>query len=117
MGAALYTFTVAGKTLAYKECLLSEAPPRIYSWKQGQRAMSNQEYSKHLEALGKTVISKRKICGGDKPVETLKLTTPEGDTEYADSFDSCQAKSTYIDNIDAVFDVLRNLPKQQRKTS
>lgn len=102
---------MAGKNFAYKECLLSETAPRVYGWKQGQRVIGDQEYSMLTVALGKTIVTKRNVCGADKAVQTLKVSTPAGVAEYVDSFYSCQAKAVYIDNIDGVFEVLRNFPK------
>ncbi len=110
VGAALYTVTVAGKVLAYRECQPTGSSG-AYAWKEGQRALTDTEYGALTAALGKVTIASRQICGADKPVLTLKVTTASGDTDYADSFYSCMKKGLYVDNIDGVFAFLRGVPK------
>jgi len=49
-------------------------------------------------------------CGADKPILRVQVTTPQGTTEYMDSFYECMGgDNIYVDNIDGVFTVLRQL--------
>ncbi len=112
VGAALYTVTIVTKAFTYHECVtgtMDRLEP--FKWKDGQRTLTDPELASLTAAFGKVTVATRVICGADKPVLTLTVTTPAAETEYLDSFYSCQKKGIYVDNIDAVFAAFRLLPR------
>jgi hypothetical protein len=55
-----------------------------------------------------TTPSRAIICGADKPLEQIDVTTPAGMKTYTDSFYSCWGdKYTFVANIGDVFTAMR----------
>jgi hypothetical protein len=53
-------------------------------------------------------IATEDMCGADKPLYQIEVTTPAGAKTYTDSFYKCQGGNrTYVDGINEVFSVLR----------
>ena len=53
-------------------------------------------------------IATQDMCGADKPLYQIKVTTPEGEKTFTDSFYKCQGGNrTYVDGINGVFTALR----------
>lgn len=58
-------------------------------------------------------VAKGQMCGADKPLMQLRVTSPAGEKTYTDSFYACRGGGrTYIDNIDEVFGALADAARK-----
>ena len=64
--------------------------------------------------MSEVKISTRELCGADKPMLTLKVTSAsQGEKTYTDSFYSCLGGDrVFVDDIDSAFSALRELSQQ-----
>jgi hypothetical protein len=112
-GAGTFTLTVDDQQLAWQVCetggVVTPAAP--YKLTQGKRALGDADFDRLIAALVKLRVSSRMICGADKQELALRVTTPAGDSEYLDSFYSCQKRGIYVDDIDSIFTIVRMLAK------
>ncbi len=112
VGASLNTVVVATRAFSYRDCVSAGTATAPFMWKEGQRTLSETEYTSLTRAIGQMTPASRMICGADKPALIFTVTTPAGEMAYLDSFYSCQKLGNYVDGIDAVFTALRALPRQ-----
>ena len=102
-----YTMTVADRNLVWALCRAVGAGP--YRMVVGERTLTTNEQDTLVAALNKVKIAPRVLCGADKPVLALKVTTPTGEKEFLDDFYSCEKKGLYVEKIDGVFQALQKL--------
>ncbi|MFO0662364.1 MAG: hypothetical protein U0174_00345 [Polyangiaceae bacterium] len=63
-----------------------------------------------IAAYNQLKVTVNAPCGADLPYYTVDVTNPRGNKHYVDDFNSCQDPSlTYVDNIQAPFQVYRSL--------
>ena len=99
-GAFTYTLTVANHQLAWDTCAVTNdgASASDFTHNQGQRMLSDAEWSGLQPSLRGLVVAGNTGCGADKPAYTLVTTTSAGDYTYADSFYGCrQTDKTFVD--------------------
>lgn len=108
IGRAKYTLDRAARLLKWETCESADniAPAHLAT---GSTTITLAELAKINAAMNGVELATGDICGADKPLLQIKVTTPAGEKTYTDSFYSCDAASgrTYVDNIDAVFGALR----------
>jgi hypothetical protein len=113
VGAGTFTLTIDDQQLAWQICQSggAAAPAAPYTLTQGKRALGDVDFDRLIAALVKLRVSSRMICGADKQELALRVTTPAGESEYLDSFYSCQKRGVYVDDIDSIFTIVRMLAK------
>jgi hypothetical protein len=108
IGKAKYTLDIASRKLAWEECDWNgnNTPLHLVT---GTTTLTTAEMATVNAAMNDVTLSAGDICGADKPMLTIKVTSPsQGTKTYTDSFYSCMGGNrTYVDNIDGVFGALR----------
>ena len=102
-GAAKYTYNVASKKVAWEVCeFVNWSTPMTK--KSGTTSLSSTQLDEINAAMADVEVTHEDICGADKPMLTLSVSsTSQGTKTYEDSFYSCQKDGTYVTNIDGVF--------------
>ncbi len=102
-GAQKYTLDVATKKVAWEVCEFKDWSTPLTT-KSGTTTLNAANYASVIDAINEVTVSSSPICGADKPLLTISVTsTSQGTKTYKDSFYSCQGDGTYVDNIDGVF--------------
>ena len=108
IGRATYTLDRATRHLAWETC---ESPDNVTPahTTTGSTTITVAELATVNAAMNGVTIATEDMCGADKPLYQIKVTTPAGEKTYTDSFYKCQGGSrTYVDGINDVFSALRN---------
>jgi hypothetical protein len=110
IGRQKYTLDVASRKLDWEQCDWNggTAPLRLVT---GSRTLSRAEVADIEAAANSVTISTRNICGADKPMMKIHVTTPKGTETYTDDFYSCMGQGPFVENIGAVFSAMRELAK------
>lgn len=109
VGRAKYTFDVATKKLAWEECSWNDQG-KPFHMETGSRTLTAAEIKKIDAAMDGVSIAKEKICGADKPMLNVAVTTPAGKKTYTDAFYSCLGGNrTFVNGIDEVFSAMRDI--------
>lgn len=109
VGRAKYTLDVATKKLAWEECSWNDQG-KPYHLVSGSRSLTTAEMAQVDAAMNGVSIAKEQICGADKPMLTISITTPEGKKTYTDAFYSCMGGNrTFVNGIDGVFGAFRDI--------
>ncbi len=102
-GQHKYTLDVTASQLSWEVCQATAAGQPLHLTT-GSRTITATELGKITKAAKAVKLSSGDICGADKPVLTIAITSGAGTKTYTDSFYSCRGGSnTYVDNIDGVF--------------
>lgn len=107
IGRATYTLDRATRHLAWETCesVDNVTPAHTVT---GSTTITVAELAKVNAAMNGVSIATGDICGADKPLYQIKVTTPAGEKTYTDSFYQCQGGNrTYVDGINEVFTALR----------
>ncbi len=107
IGRATYTLDRATRHLAWEVCESPDnvTPAHITT---GSATITLAELAAVNAAMNGVTIATNDMCGADKPLYQIKVTTPAGEKTYTDSFYRCQGGSrTYVDGINGVFSALR----------
>ncbi len=108
-GAAKYTLNVASKKVSWEVCVFIDWNTPM-SKKTGTTSLSAAQLDKINKAMDDVEVTHEDICGADKPMLTLSVSsTSQGTKTYKDSFYSCQKDGTYVTNIDGVFTAFREV--------
>lgn len=108
IGKQRFTLDVATKELAWELCDW-QGPTQPLHLVTGTKVLSAAEYQSIDDAMRGVTVATEEICGADKPLLTLRVSSPGGEKTYTDSFYSCWGEGrTYVDNIDAVFGAMRD---------
>jgi hypothetical protein len=110
IGKQKYTFDVPKRQLSWEVCD-SNTNGKPFHLVIGSRVLSQAEAAQVDAAANAVKISTRDMCGADKPMLKLLVTTPAGTKTYTDSFYSCMGQGPFVDGIDEVFATLRGLAK------
>ena len=109
IGAAEYTLDVASRSLTWSEC-------RYETWQDpwlestGIRSLTEAEFATVDAAMLGLSLYEGDMCGADKGMLVVEVTTPDGTFEYYDNFYACMDDGrVFVDNIDAVFSAFREL--------
>lgn len=109
IGAADYTLYVATRSLTWTEC-------RAETWEDpwleatGSRTLTEAEYATVDAAMLGLSIYDGDMCGADKSMLVVEVTTPGGTFEYHDNFYACMGDGkVFVENIDGVFGALGEL--------
>jgi hypothetical protein len=103
MGAAKYTFNVATSTLSWERCKWVDANTPMTT-ESGSRVVSAAHVRSINDAANGVTVADESICGADKPMLTISVSTATSTKKYTDAFYSCRGgNSTYVNNIDGVF--------------
>lgn len=110
LGAAKYTLDLATKTLSWEVCDLVDWNTPLTKVT-GSRAAVPADIAKINAAMRTVKITNEEICGADKPMLNLFVTSAsQGTKTYTDSFYSCIGGGrTFVDNIDEVFGAFRTV--------
>lgn len=110
MGAQKYTLNVATRKLDWTFCDFTDWQTPMHN-KTGSRTLTVAELGQVNDAMNNVVLAQEDICGADKPMlEFTVSSASQGTKTFRDSFYSCMGGShTYVDNIDGVFSVMRDL--------
>lgn len=101
--AAKYELDLATRTLAYARCEAA-TPTAPFAMKTGSKKLSAAQTKAIVDAARAASIHTGDMCGADKPMLSVRVTTPAGTKKYLDAFYSCRGGSSkYIDGIDAIF--------------
>ncbi len=106
-GQQKYTLDVASKELAWEICSFSDWKTPL-SLEKGTKVLSDAAFQSIEGAMSGVTRSSSDLCGADKPMLTLEVTTPSGTSTYKDSFYSCMGEGNYVDGVDEVFGALRD---------
>jgi hypothetical protein len=107
IGRATYTLDRNTRHLAWETC---ESPDNVTPahTKTGSTTITLAELAAVDAAMDDVTMATGEMCGADKPLYQIKVTTPAGEKTYTDSFYKCQGGSrTYVDGINGVFTALR----------
>ncbi|MCA9161065.1 MAG: hypothetical protein KDA72_22195, partial [Planctomycetales bacterium] len=110
-GAAKYTLDVATKSLDWEVCEFVDwnTPMTMAT---GHKTLTANEYATVEAGVKQVAISTQDMCGADKPMLSISVTTPAGTKEYQDDFYACNGGNhTYVSNIEAVFGAMREVTK------
>ena len=110
LGVQKYTLDVATRKLTWSRCEWQEDSQPLHL-ATGSRVVTAAELGTVDAAMNDVAIATEEICGADKPMLSIKVTSSsQGTKTYTDSFYSCTGGNrTYVDNIDGVFGALRDL--------
>jgi len=109
IGAAKYSLDIATKKLAYSQCKFVDwnTPLTTVS---GNKTLTAAQVAKVDAAMDTVAITTETICGADKPLLTITVSSPsQGTKTFKDSFYSCDGNGPYVDNIDEVFRAFREI--------
>jgi hypothetical protein len=108
IGSSKYTLDRATRHLAWETC---ESPDNIAPahTKTGSTTITVAELAAVNAAMNDVTVATEDMCGADKPLYQIIVTTPAGQKTYTDSFYRCQGGNrTYVDGINGVFSALRD---------
>jgi len=106
IGKQKYSLDRATRVMISELCQLSGGKLAI---KTATTTITQAELAKVDEAMNAIKVATRDMCGADKPILSLHVTTPAGEKTYTDSFYRCQGGDrTYVDGIDGVFAAMRD---------
>lgn len=108
IGYAKYSLDRSTRRLTWESC---ETPDNIApaTMKTGATTLTVAELAAVDTAMNGVTIATEDMCGADKPLYQITVTSPAGDKTYTDSFYRCQGGGrTYVDGINAVFSALRD---------
>jgi hypothetical protein len=110
LGKQKYSLDVATRKLSWEQCDWQDNNQPLHL-STGSRLITAAELATVNTAMNDVTLSAGDICGADKPMLSIKVTSPsQGTKTYTDSFYSCMGGDrTYVDNIDGVFGALRDL--------
>ncbi len=105
-GAATIALDVATKKIDWQVCGsdVENEPLRMVT---GSRILDAAEYAVVEAAAREVKVSTSAICGADKPMLRMTVTTPAGDKTFTDAFYSCTGEGPFVDQIDGLFSALR----------
>jgi hypothetical protein len=107
IGRQKYTLDRATRLLSWETCDWTGDGSPLHL-KTGSTTITAAELATVNQAMNAVTIATEDMCGADKPLYQIKVTTPAGEKTYTDSFYRCQGGSrTYVDGIDGVFGALR----------
>lgn len=104
-----YSVDIATRRFSFTYCdgSVPNAPYRKIS---GSRTLTSADMNRLIAAYNQLKVTMNAPCGADLPYYTVDVTNPRGNKHYVDDFNSCQDPSlTYVDNIQAPFQVYRSL--------
>jgi hypothetical protein len=107
IGHEKYTLLRGTRHLAWETC---ESPDNVTPahTQTGSKTITVAQLATVEAAMNGVTLSTEDMCGADKPLYQIQVTTPAGAKTYTDSFYKCQGGSrTYVDGIDDVFSELR----------
>jgi hypothetical protein len=110
-GAQKYTVDLTTKAFAFERCTAGATATDPLVLATGGRTLTSGELAT-VDAAMKNLTPPKdpKLCGADKGVYTVTVTSPRGDATFYDSFYACNGGGkTYVDNIDGVFEAFRML--------
>ncbi len=109
IGHSKYSLDIATKQITWETCDWTGDGSPMHL-KTGVTTATAAEMVKINAAMNAVKLTGRdNMCGADKPLLTIKVTSPAGEKTYTDSFYSCWGDGrTFVDNIDGVFGALRN---------
>jgi hypothetical protein len=110
IGRQKYSLDLASRKLDWEQCEFTGTSQPLHL-KTGSRTLTLAELASVTAAANDLKISTRDICGADKPMLKVAVTTPSGTQTYTDSFYSCMGQGPFVDDIDAVFSAFRNVAK------
>jgi hypothetical protein len=108
IGKQKFTLDVATKKLSWELCdwNAQNQPLHLVT---GSKTLTAAQMSRVNAAMNGVTINTQQMCGADKPLLTIKVTSPAGEKTYTDAFYSCWGDCrTYVNGIDAVFGALRD---------
>lgn len=110
LGAAKYTLDIASRKLSWEVCKFTDWSTPMHPVS-GTRTLSAADVKKVDRAMAQVKLAERDICGADKPMLNIAVTsTSKGTVQYTDSFYACMGgERTYVDNIDEVFSAFRDV--------
>jgi hypothetical protein len=107
VGAAKYVLDVASRELSWDFCNWTTDGTPMHNVS-GSRVLTAREVATITKAADAVKVTTNDICGADKPLLTISVTTPTSTRKYTDSFYACNGgNSTYVENIDGVFGAMR----------
>jgi len=107
IGRAKYTLDRATRHLAWETC---DSPDNVTPAHTvtGSTTITVAELAAVNAAMNGVTIATVDMCGADKPLYQITVSTPAGSKTYTDSFYKCQGGNrTYVDGINGVFSALR----------
>lgn len=108
IGRQKYSLDRATRVMTSETCELAGANKPLHL-KTGTTTITVAELAKINKAMDAVKVATTDMCGADKPLEQIKVTTPAGEKTYTDSFYRCQGGArTYIDGIGEVFAAMRD---------
>jgi hypothetical protein len=112
VGAQRYTLDIASGELTWEVCDFVDWSTPMHPVS-GSRVLTARERLKVDAAMGAVTVSAGEVCGADKPLLTIEVTSAsQGTKTFFDDFYSCMDRSrTYVTNIDAVFSLFRELTR------
>jgi hypothetical protein len=103
IGAEKFALNVSTRNLSWDVCTYVDASTPMHMVS-GSRVLTAAEFAKIEKAANTVKPTTSNICGADKPLLKIQVTSPAGTKSYTDSFYSCNGGATkYVDNIDNVF--------------
>jgi hypothetical protein len=106
LGRRKYTLDRATRALAWETCNWTSDGSPLHL-KTGTTTITVAELAAVNAAMNHLTLATGDLCGADKPLLQIKVTTPAGEKTYSDSFYSCNGGNrTYVDGIDGVFGAL-----------
>ena len=110
VGAAKYTLDLVSRKLDWTVCELTDWNTPMHPVS-GSRTIAPFELKKIDLAMRDVSITNEDICGADKPMLNISVTSAsKGTVEYTDSFYACMGgERTFVDNIDGVFSAFRDV--------
>jgi len=109
VGAQKYTLDVATQKVDYETCKLTNWQTPLTKVT-GSKTLSATELKKVTDALSGLKKSTSNICGADKPLLDVAITSASnGTTTYKDDFYSCNGNGPYVSNIGDVFGAFQDV--------
>jgi hypothetical protein len=110
LGERDYVLDVATRNLTWTECRSSDTWEDPWLEQAGSRTLTEAEYATVDAAMLALTIYTGNMCGADKPLLLVEVTSSQGTLAYYDDFYSCLGDArTYVENIGGVFSALGKL--------
>lgn len=107
LGAAKYDLDVATRKVTYETCKFVDWQTPLTK-QTGTKVLTTAQLAAVTTAAKAMTIATQDICGADKPMLTVTVSSPsQGTKTYKDSFYACQNDGTYVNDIDGVFAAFR----------
>ena len=107
LGAAKYDLDVATRKVTYETCKFVDWQTPLTK-QTGTKVLTTAQLAAVNTAAKAMTIATQDICGADKPMLTVTVSSPsQGTKTYKDSFYACQNDGTYVNDIDGVFAAFR----------